>query len=96
MWDDCKNGHACFSKLSNTTTIHLNEEDILDVCGICHYPEEEDEFWIECPDCFQWFHASCFEIDEDDKEIIDTFHCGCKDPTRSQKSIFFVNKGWGE
>ena len=36
-------------------------------CGKCGkaYGEEEDELWINCEDCEEWFDAECAEVSED-------------------------------
>ncbi len=46
-------------------------------CGLCGavYEDEteEEELWIECESCTQWFHAECSGVDPD--SVPDAFVC---------------------
>jgi hypothetical protein len=33
-----------------------------ELCGLCNKPEGDDEAWIECELCCQWFHVACLKF----------------------------------
>ena len=70
-------------------TTSLAVEDTDGSCEICGYTEDEgivgiglgitlpagDILWVECADCFKWFHILCLGIEEEDLSEGD-WRCG--------------------
>ena len=45
------------------------------LCGSCEGSDNEDEQWIECNRCEQWYHCSCVGITLDELPTIMFFFC---------------------
>ncbi|KAG6526089.1 hypothetical protein ZIOFF_016066 [Zingiber officinale] len=61
--DDIREGHEDFEEHDNT------------LCGACGENYGNDEFWICCDICEQWFHGKCVKITPARAEHIKQYKC---------------------
>ncbi len=60
-----KQVRKCSTKQADQTRARCYE------CEMYYDKDEEEGRWIECEQCFNWYHAACVGIEFEEEEIAD-------------------------
>ncbi|KAI0982798.1 hypothetical protein GJ496_007960 [Pomphorhynchus laevis] len=60
---------------------------------ICHQPYDEEQFYVGCDNCQNWFHGSCVNVIPEQAEYMKKYFCDkCRDDKQSVMEVKLMVK----